>query len=73
MAGVYYRDANDMVMDKLRASGLLFKKESIVHSVAMCPRTNVPLIYKTQDSWFINIQSIKGKLAEHNQDINWVP
>jgi isoleucyl-tRNA synthetase len=73
MAGVYYRDANDIVIDKLKASWLLLKKEQIVHSVAMCPRTNVPLIYKTQDSWFINIQSIKGKLAEHNQDINWVP
>ncbi len=73
MAGVYYRDANDIVIDKLKASWLLLKKEQIVHSVAMCPRTNVPLIYKTQDSWFINIQSIKGKLAEHNQEINWVP
>ncbi len=73
MAGVYYRDANDIVIDKLKASWLLLKKEQIVHSVAMCPRTNVPLIYKTQDSWFINIQSIKGKLVEHNQDINWVP
>jgi len=73
MAGVYYRDANDIVIDKLKASWLFLKKEQIVHSVAMCPRTNVPLIYKTQDSWFINIQSIKGKLAEHNQDINWVP
>jgi isoleucyl-tRNA synthetase/broad specificity phosphatase PhoE len=73
MAWVYYRDANDIVIDKLKSASLLFKKEQIVHSVAMCPRTNVPLIYKTQDSWFIDIQSIKGKLAEHNQDINWVP
>lgn len=73
MVWVYYRDANDIIMDKLKASGLLFKKESIVHSVAMCPRTNVPLIYKTQDSWFIDIQSIKPKLQEHNQSINWVP
>ena len=73
MAGVYYRDANDIVIDKLKASWLLFKKEQIVHSVAMCPRTNVPLIYKTQDSWFIDIQSVKPKLQEHNQDINWVP
>jgi len=39
----------------------------------MCPRTNVPLIYKTQDSWFIDIQSIKPQLQEHNQAVNWVP
>lgn len=70
---VYYRDANDMINDKLKSAWLLFKKEQIVHSVAMCPRTNVPLIYKTQDSWFIDIQSIKPQLQEHNQAVNWVP
>lgn len=71
--GIYYRDANEQIMNNLKEKWLLFKKESITHSVAMCPRTNVPLIYKTQDSWFINIQSIKDKLAHHNQAINRVP
>lgn len=73
MTGIYYRDANDLVMEKLKASGLLAKKESITHSVAMCPRTGVPLIYKTQDNWFINIKSIKDKLFKENEKINRVP
>lgn len=71
--GVYYRDANDLIMHDLKERGLLLKKESITHSVAMCPRTGVPLIYKTQDSWFINIQSIKHLLAVNNEKINWLP
>ena len=73
MQGIYYRDANDIVMEKLKISWLLFKKESITHTVAICPRTQVPLIYKTQDSWFIDIQSIKSKLISNNEQVNWVP
>ena len=51
----------------------LFKKESITHRVAMCPRSWTPLIYKSQDSWFIDIQSLKEKLIEENEWINWYP
>lgn len=73
MQGVHYLDANELSMQRLKDMGKLFKKESINHRVAMCPRTDTPLIYKAQDSWFINIQSIKEKLIEENENINWYP
>ena len=71
--GMYYRDANDIISKDLKDMWVLLKKESITHSVAMCPRTWVPLIYKAQDAWFINIQSIKQKLFENNEKVHWVP
>jgi isoleucyl-tRNA synthetase len=70
---VYFRDANPIIMDKLKDMDKLFQKESITHRVAMCPRTNVPLIYKTQDSWFLDIQKLKPKLIEKNEEIYWFP
>jgi isoleucyl-tRNA synthetase len=51
----------------------LFQKASITHRVAFCPRTGVPLVYKAQDSWFINIQSIKKDLIAANEEINRYP
>lgn len=39
----------------------------------MCPRTGVPLIYKTQDNWFIDIKSIKERLFAENEKVNRVP
>jgi len=33
----------------------------------------VPLVYKAQDSWFVDIQAIKPKLLARNEDINWYP
>lgn len=62
-----------MIMEKLKAVGLLFKKDSITHTVALCPRTQTPLIYKTQDNWFIDIQSIKQQLYDNNEKVSWMP
>jgi len=73
LEGTHYLDANDIVSERLKEKSLLFKKESINHRVAMCPRTDTPLIYKVQESWFINIASIKDKLIEENEGINWSP
>jgi isoleucyl-tRNA synthetase len=33
----------------------------------------VPLVYKAQDSWFIDIQSIKPRLLSANEQINRYP
>jgi len=70
---MHYQDANDVVAEKLKDLGLLFKKESINHRVAMCPRSGTKLIYKAQDSWFINIQEMKDRLLAENEGINWQP
>jgi isoleucyl-tRNA synthetase len=73
LSGTYFRDANDELMMRLKESSHLFDKASITHRVAFCPRTSVPLVYKAQDSWFIDIQSIKDRLIAANEQINWYP
>lgn len=70
---MHYQEANDVIAAKLKEMGRLFKKESINHRVAMCPRSGTPLIYKAQDSWFINIQNLKSRLIAENEGINWQP
>lgn len=68
-----FRDANEKIIEKLKSLNQLFKKESITHRVPFCPRSWTPLIYKVQSSWFIDIQKIKQKLLDENQNINWFP
>lgn len=65
--GMHYLEANDVISEKLKEMGRLFKKESINHRVAMCPRSGTPLIYKAQDSWFVNIQDMKDRLIAENE------
>lgn len=69
----HYKEANDIMMERMKENGSLFKKESINHRVAMCPRTGTPLIYKVQSSWFIDIANLKEKLIAENEWINWSP
>lgn len=64
---------NQEVLRKLTEKWLLFRKESVTHTVPLCPRTQTPLIYKTQDSRFIDISSIKPQLLANNENINRVP
>lgn len=71
--GIYVRDANETIMQRLKDEWKLFKKENITHRVAVCPRTQIPLIYRTQDAWFLDVQWLKPKLLEQNQNINWFP
>lgn len=71
--GLYLRDANKDIKKDLESRGLLFARANHTHSYPHCWRCGTPLIYNAVSSWFINIQKIKSRLIEANQEINWVP
>ena len=72
-AGVYVKDADKQIIAALKESGQLYDRTSYVHSYPFCPRSDTPLIYKTIPSWYINVESIKDKLVNSNNQIYWVP
>ncbi|MBI5079308.1 class I tRNA ligase family protein [Candidatus Wolfebacteria bacterium] len=51
----------------------LFSKEKIIHSYPHCWRCDTPLLNYAASSWFVDINSIKGKLIANNKKINWIP
>jgi isoleucyl-tRNA synthetase len=57
----------------LAHNGKLFHKQKIVHSYPHCWRCDTPLLNYATSSWFVNIQKIKSKLIEKNQDVKWIP
>jgi len=64
--------AVDIIKD-LAHRGLLFKKEKYEHAYPHCWRCQTPLIYYARDSWYIRMSSLRDKLVEENQSINWEP
>lgn len=70
---IYVKEADPLVTDNLKARGLLFKAERIIHRYPYCYRCETPLIYKAQPSWFININKIRKELLKNNENINWIP
>lgn len=66
-------NANDFVLKYLKEKDILIKREQIRHSYPHCWRTDCALMYRGMNTLFVNIQSIKNKLIEKNQNINWIP
>lgn len=72
-AGLYLLKVNPLVNADLMERGLLYREESITHSVPTCYRCGTRLYHSPLPAWLINVQRIKDQLIENNESINWVP
>lgn len=72
-AGMYYADANQPIMEELESRGVLYRKESIVHSVPVDPRSKDLLIYRAQSAWFVDVTKMKSKMLDTAKRIHWFP
>jgi len=73
LAGLQVFDANAVIVDRLRAAGVLAQAEEYTHSYPHCWRTDTPLIYRAMSSWFVRVTALKDRMVELNQQITWVP
>lgn len=58
---------------KLKEENKLFVSERYEHSYPHCWRTDRPVLYYPLDSWFVRASSMKERMYELNQTINWKP
>jgi isoleucyl-tRNA synthetase len=72
-AGLFVKDADKGIMEKLKNEGKLFKREQILHAYPHCWRCGHPLIYRAVGSWFVNIEKIKKDMLKANSEVHWVP
>lgn len=72
-AGKYFKEADPFITEDLTKRGLMLKSGRITHSYPICYRCKTPLVYKAQDSWYVDIQKVKPQLFKNNEEINWVP
>ena len=71
--GIFYKDGNRIIIDKLKTDQKLFFQSRYKHSYPYCWRSDTPLMYRAVKSWFVNVESIKDRMVELNKSINWVP
>ena len=72
-AGVFVKKADPMILDDLRAKGLLFDAPKFEHSYPHFWRCDTPLIYYARESWYIRETAVKDDLIRNNNTINWIP
>jgi isoleucyl-tRNA synthetase len=73
LQGKYIKGAEKAIKEDLDKRGLLFARNNHTHSYPHCYRCGEPLIYNALTSWFIDIQSVKKRMLELNEEVNWVP
>jgi isoleucyl-tRNA synthetase len=71
--GLFVKDADKAIIERLKAEGKLVKREQILHAYPHCWRCSSPLIYRAVSSWFVNVTKIKQNMLAANQQIHWVP
>ncbi len=72
-AGRNFKESDPDIINDLKKSGRLYKKEMFTHSYPHCWRHKKPLMYFATDSWFIKTTAFKDKMIEYNNSINWNP
>ena len=66
-------DANPEIIKKLKLDGNLLKRENYKHNYPHSWRTDEPLIYKTLNSWYVEVSKFRDSMVSNNQKINWIP
>ncbi|WP_429142764.1 isoleucine--tRNA ligase [Anaerotaenia torta] len=66
-------ETNPALIRFLYDSGKAVADGTIEHNYPHCWRCKRPLIYKAMDAWYFNIDKVKERLIERNEEINWVP
>ncbi|MBK90387.1 MAG: isoleucine--tRNA ligase [Chloroflexi bacterium] len=66
-------DANEKIISDLKQRNIIVKKQNYLHNYPHCWRTDEPLIYKSVNSWYVEVSSFKDRMVELNQEISWTP
>lgn len=72
-AGLYIKDADSLIISKLKNDGHVIQVAPITHSYPFCWRSDTPLIYKAVPSWFVRVEKITDHLLANNAQTHWVP
>lgn len=62
----------EIIID-LKENGRLYRADKYDHSYPHCWRCDSPLLYYAKKSWYVRTTSVKEKLIENNQQIQWYP
>ncbi len=73
VGGLFFKKADEVIVDDLGARGLLYRHLPYEHSYPHCWRCHTPLVYYAQPSWYIRTTEIKDALLRENEATDWHP
>ena len=73
VGGMWFREANQPIIDDLVARGVLYRELAYEHAYPHCWRCHSALLYYALPAWYIRTTEIADRLLEENERTNWVP
>ncbi len=73
VGGMFFKDADDLLVRDLADRGVLFRVEQYQHSYPHCWRCHTPLLYYALPSWYIRTTQIKDQMLAENERTSWQP
>lgn len=67
------KETNDNIIKTLKINGHILKTQMYTHSYPFCYRTDTPLIYKVNSSYFVRVTELKDDLLNNNEKVSWHP
>lgn len=71
--GKFFKGADKLIIEELTKQGSVYAAEEFRHTYPFCYRCETPLLYYAINTWFISVSSIKDKLQETAESIEWTP
>ena len=72
-AGLRVEESNPVILEDMKASGVLFASEEIVHSYPHCWRCKNPIIFRATPQWFCSVDGFKEEACKACDDVRWLP
>jgi len=71
--GIFVKDADKIIAEKLEKKNLLLYFDWVIHAYPLCWRCKSPLVFRVSKQWFFKIDEIKEKMIKENQKVKWLP
>src|SRR5699024_12587323 len=73
LGGLFFKDADAVVLDRLKASGKLWLAQEYEHSYPHCWRCHTPLMYYALPTWYIRPTRIQAEPLAETEPTTWTP
>ncbi|WP_127503671.1 isoleucine--tRNA ligase [Actinoplanes solisilvae] len=73
VGGLFFRTANEPLVEELRRTGLLFRLDPYEHQYPHCWRCHTALIYYAQPSWYVRTTAVRDQMLRENEKTTWQP
>jgi isoleucyl-tRNA synthetase len=73
VGGLFVKEADRVIVDHLRSTGVLWRADPFAHSYPHCWRCGTPLLYYARSSWFVRTTAVRDVMLQRNARISWHP